>query len=293
MAVIAEFGGQEKDLGGGFRVRRLLPSLGRQSLGPFLFFDHFGPVTVEPGMDLDVRPHPHVGLATVTYLFEGAMMHRDSLGCVQRIEPGAINWMTAGRGIVHSERRPDDLAARSYGLHGLQLWAALPRSLEETDPSFAHTRAEDIPVFTTGTARGRVLVGSAYGCTSPVAAASPTLYVDLELDAGAQIVVPPLARELAVYPIDGAVRVDDRDIARQTMAVVDAERSFRLGAARTVRVVLIGGDPLDGRRHLYWNFVSTRKERILSAAADWEARRFPGIAGDDSFIPLPERRPTP
>jgi len=293
VGVIAEFGGHEKDLGGGFRVRRLLPALGRQSVGPFLFFDHFGPVTIEPAMDLDVRPHPHVGLATVTYLFDGAMMHRDSLGCVQRIEPGAINWMTAGRGIVHSERRPEDLATRSYGLHGLQLWAALPRSLEESDPSFVHTPAEDIPAFTAGAARGRVLVGNAFGCTSPVLAASPTLYVDLELDAGAEIVVPPLARELAVYPIDGAVRIDGRDVARQTMAVVDAERPFQLEAPRRVRLVLIGGDPLDGRRHLYWNFVSSRKERILAAAADWEARRFPGIEGDDSFIPLPEHRPAP
>jgi len=293
MGVLAEFGGHEKDLGGGFRVRRLLPALGRQSVGPFLFFDHFGPVTVEPGMDLDVRPHPHVGLATVTYLFEGAMMHRDSLGCVQRIEPGAVNWMTAGRGIVHSERRPDDLATTTYGLHGLQLWAALPRSLEETEPSFVHTRAADIPTFSAPGARGRVLVGAAFGSTSPVAAASPTMYVDLELEAGSEIVVPPLARELALYPIDGAVSIDGRGVPRQTMAVVDPERPFRLGAARPVRVVLIGGEPLDGRRHLYWNFVSTRKERILSAAADWEARRFPGIDGDETFIPLPERRPAP
>jgi hypothetical protein len=293
VGVVAEFGGHEKDLGGGFRVRRLLPSLARQSVGPFLFFDHFGPVTVDPAMDLDVRPHPHVGLATVTYLFEGAMMHRDSLGCVQRIEPGAINWMTAGRGIVHSERRPEDLATRRYGLHGLQLWAALPRPLEEVEPSFVHTRAEDIPAFTTGSVHGRVLVGSAFGRTSPVVAASPTLYLDLALGAGAAITVPPLAAELAVYPIDGAVRIDGRELERQTMAVVDTERPFELSAARPVRVALIGGDALDGRRHLYWNFVSSRKERILSAAADWEARRFPGIEGDDTFIPLPEHRPAP
>jgi redox-sensitive bicupin YhaK (pirin superfamily) len=293
MAVVTEIGGHEKDLGGGFRVLRLLPSLGRQSVGPFLFFDHFGPVTVPPGMDLDVRPHPHIGLATVTYLFEGAMMHRDSLGYAQRIEPGAINWMTAGRGIVHSERRPTDLAATSYGLHGLQLWAALPRALEETEPAFAHTPAAALPTFTVGGAHGRVLVGSAFGATSPVATASPTLYVDLELEAGATVTVPTLARELALYGVDGAVTIDGRTVSRRTLAILDPDRPFDIGAARRTRLVLIGGDPLDGRRHLWWNFVSTRKERILDAAADWEARRFPAIADDDSFIPLPERRLPP
>jgi redox-sensitive bicupin YhaK (pirin superfamily) len=293
MGILTQIAGHEKDLGGGFRVRRLLPAAERQAVGPFLFVDHFGPLMVEPAMDLDVRPHPHIGLATVTYLFDGAMMHRDSLGCVQRIEPGAINWMTAGRGIVHSERRPEDLTTRRYGLHGLQLWAALPASLEETEPTFLHTRAADIPGFTAPAVRGRVLVGSAFGHTSPVATASPTLYVDLELDAGAELVVPPLARELAVYPVEGTASVDGREIAKGALAVVDATRAFTLAAATPTRLVLLGGDPLDGRRHLYWNFVSTRKERIVQAAADWEARRFPGVAGDDSFIPLPERRPAP
>jgi redox-sensitive bicupin YhaK (pirin superfamily) len=290
--VATEIGGQDKDLGGGFRVRRLLPALARQAVGPFLFFDHFGPVTVTPGMDLDVRPHPHIGLATVTYLFAGAMLHRDNLGYVQRIEPGAVNWMTAGRGIVHSERRPPDLADRSYALHGLQLWAALPRPLEEADPAFVHTPAASIPEVALGAARARVLVGTAFGATSPVVAAAPTLYVDLHLDAGGELVVPPLAGELALYPIDGTVIVDGRAVSRHTLAVLDAERPFRLAVARTTRLALIGGDPLDGRRHLWWNFVSSRRERLVSAATDWEARRYAPIDGDDSSIPLPERRPT-
>lgn len=293
MAVVMEIGGQEKDLGGGFRVRRLLPALARQSVGPFLFFDHFGPVTVTPDQDLDVRPHPHVGLATVTYLFAGAIQHRDSLGFDQRMEPGAVNWMTAGRGIVHSERRPADLAGATYALHGLQLWLALPRALEECEPAFVHTPASALPDVALHGARARVLAGSAFGATSPVAVASPTLYVDLALEAGADLQVPPLAGELALYAVEGAVTVDGQTIERQTLAVLDAGRPFRLAAQRATRVVLIGGDPLDGRRHLWWNFVSSRKERLVSAASDWEAGRFPRLAGDDSFIPLPERRPTP
>jgi redox-sensitive bicupin YhaK (pirin superfamily) len=291
MAVVMEIGGQEKDLGGGFRVRRLLPALARQAVGPFLFFDHFGPVTVTPTHDLDVRAHPHNGIATVTYLFAGAIQHRDSLGFDQRIEPGAVNWMTAGRGIVHSERRPADLAGATSALHGLQLWVALPRALEECEPAFVHTPASALPDVALHGARARVLVGSAFGATSPVASASPTLYVDLVLEAGAELTIAPLAAELALYAIDGAVSVDGHAVERQTLAVLDTDRPFRLGAARPTRVMLVGGDPLDGRRHLWWNFVSSRKERIPAAAADWEARRFPAMAGDESYIPLPERRP--
>ncbi len=290
MSIVAEITGHEKDLGG-FRVRRVLPSLARQSVGPFLFFDHFGPFEVAAESDIDVRPHPHIGLATVTYLFEGAMMHRDSLGNAQRIEPGAINWMSAGRGIVHSERRPDDLRERRYGLHGLQLWAALPRELEESEPSFAHHPAATLPTFREAGLDGRVLVGSAFGVRSPVAAASATLYVALELAAGASITLPVLAPQLALYVVDGPLSVDGRAVARGVMVVLDAERPVRLASATAARAVLIGGEPLDGRRLLWWNFVSTRKERIIAAAADWEAMRLGGIEGDASFIPLPEPRP--
>jgi len=290
MGIVAEIAGHEKDLGG-FRVRRVLPSLARQSVGPFLFFDHFGPFEVEPSADVDVRPHPHIGLATVTYLFEGAMMHRDSLGNAQRIEPGAVNWMTAGRGIVHSERRPDDLADRRYTVHGLQLWAALPRELEETDPAFVHTPAEVLPTFREAGLEGRVVVGSAFGERSPVMASSPTLYVVFTLVAGAATMLPVLAPQLALYPVDGTITVDGRPVARGTMVVLDADRPVRVASVAGARFVLVGGEPLDGRRLMWWNFVSTRKERIVAAAADWEGRRMGAIDGDASFIPLPDSRP--
>ena len=291
MGIVAEIAGHERDLGGGLRVRRVLPALARQSVGPFLFFDHFGPLPVDPAADFDVRPHPHIGLATVTYLFEGALMHRDSLGNSRRIEPGAINWMTAGRGIVHSERRPADLREQRYTMHGLQLWAALPRELEDCEPAFAHTPAAALPAVREEGLEARVLVGEAFGMRSPVSAASPTLYVVLALAAGAATTLPVLAPQLAVYPIDDAVTVDGRAVPRGVMAVLDANRPARVAGAAATRVALIGGEPLDGRRLMWWNFVSTRKERIAAAAADWEARRMPGIDGDASFIPLPDQRP--
>ena len=291
MGIVAEIAGHEHDLGGGFRVRRLLPSLARQSVGPFVFFDHFGPVSVEPEADIDVRPHPHIGLATVTFLFEGAMMHRDSLGHTQRIEPGAVNWMTAGRGIVHSERRPDDLHGRSYTTHGLQLWAALPREREDDEADFAHTPASDLPTFREKGLDGRVVVGSAFGVTSPVAAASPTLFVTLTLATAATATLPVMAPQLALYAVDSAITVDGRPVARGVLVVLDASRPARVTATSASRIVLIGGEALDGRRLMWWNFVSTRKERIVAAAADWEAGRMRGIEGDSSYIPLPANRP--
>ena len=292
MGVLAEIAGHEKELGGGLRVRRLLPSLARQSVGPFVFFDHFGPLSVGPDADIDVRPHPHIGLATVTYLFDGALMHRDSLGHSQRIEPGAVNWMTAGRGIVHSERRPEDLRGKAMTLHGLQLWVALPRALEECDPAFVHTPASALPTFRFAGLEGQVVVGSAFGAISPVAAASPTLYVTLNISAGQGALIPPLAPQLGLYAVDGALAVEGRPVARGALAVLDPERPTRIDATATTRAVLIGGAPLEARRLIWWNFVSTRKERILAAAADWEAGRMGRIAGDDAFIPLPERRPS-
>jgi redox-sensitive bicupin YhaK (pirin superfamily) len=290
MSIVAEIAGQEKDLGG-FRVRRVLPSLVRQSVGPFLFFDHFGPFEAEPETDIDVRPHPHIGLATVTYLFDGALMNRDSLGNAQRIEPGAVNWMTAGRGVVHSERRPDDLRGRRYATHGLQLWAALPRELEDADPAFAHTPAATLPTFREAGLEGRVLVGSAFGVRSPVTAASPSLYVVLALAAGATVSVPVLAPQLALYAVDGGFTVDGHAVARGVLVVLDASQSVRIASAAAARLVLIGGEPLDGRRLMWWNFVSTRKERIVAAATDWGEMRMGRIEGDSSFIPLPGNRP--
>jgi len=291
VSVVTEIRGHEKDLGGGFRVSRLLPSLARQSVGPFVFFDHFGPVMVEPAASFDVRPHPHIGLATVTYLFEGAMMHRDSLGNTQRIEPGAINWMSAGRGIVHSERRPEDLRERRHVVHGLQLWVALPRELEESQPSFAHTPSEQLPAFSDGPVEVPLLIGHAFGRRSPVMTASPTLYVALRLQAGSAITLPTLANQLAAYTVDADVTIDDRAVSRGVLAVLDAGRPVRIRASAAARVILIGGDPLDGRRFLWWNFVSSRKERIVEAADAWQAQRMGRIEGDPEFIPLPEKRP--
>jgi redox-sensitive bicupin YhaK (pirin superfamily) len=209
-----------KDLGGGFVVRRTLPSAQRQSVGPFLFFDHFGPITAQPEDNHDVRPHPHIGLATVTYLFEGAMMHRDSTGVVQRIEPGAINWMTAGRGISHSERAPDDLRGTVHRSHGLQLWAALPAANEEDAPGFSHTAASAIPSTARDGVQIRVLIGEAFGLASPVPTVSHTVYVDLALQAGATLSVPAMATERALYGIDTAWQLDGQPVPPQTMVVL-------------------------------------------------------------------------
>ncbi len=278
----------DKDLGGGFKVRRLLPAAKRRSVGPFVFFDHFGPATETPGSEHDVRPHPHIGLATVTYLFEGAMMHRDSLGSVQEIRPGAINWMTAGRGIVHSERKPERLREASYVNHGLQLWCALPRAHEETEPSFTHTAAEDIPDLDVQGVAVRVLVGEAFGVRSPVKTFSPTIYLDLALPAGARFELPALAPELAVYPVDGGLMLGGEPVAQHTMATLADGQGGVLTTEGAVRAVVIGGEPLDGPRFITWNFVSSRRERILEAGADWTAQRMGRVPGETEFIPLPD-----
>ena len=283
--------GHLKDLGGGFTVRRLLPAVQRKSVGPFLFFDHFGPVTVQPTDEYDVRPHPHIGLATVTYLFSGAIMHRNSLGSVQQIEPGAINWMTAGRGIVHSERRPLALASQSYVNHGIQLWSALPLGQEDCPPSFTHTPASAIAQRSVGDATVRVLIGSAFGVTSPVAAMLSTLYLDVQLPPQGVLELPALAQEMAVYPVDAAVRLDRQPLAEHTMAVLPPAASARLQAGATgARLMVIGGAPLDAPRHMWWNFVSSSKDRIVQAAHDWETDQMGQVPGDTERIPLPAHR---
>ncbi|WP_421881340.1 pirin family protein [Methylibium sp.] len=286
-----------KDLGGGFTVRRLLPSATRQAVGPFVFFDHFGPITAGPADDHDVRPHPHIGLATVTYLFEGAMQHRDSTGVSQRIEPGAVNWMTAGQGIVHSERTPEDLRTVARRSHGLQLWAALPVEHEETVPRFEHTAAAQLPQRQVGGAELRVLIGRAHGLASPVGTLSPTLYVDYALASGAVLALPTPAEaeERALYGVDAPFEVEiDGAVERVepfTLAVLPAGSTATLCAAGgAARVMLVGGAPL-GPRHIWWNFVSSRKERIAQAAADWEADRMGRVPGETERIPLPARRP--
>jgi len=281
--------GHEKDLGGGFVVRRYLPAAAKQAVGPFIFFDHFGPVDVPADADHDVRPHPHIGLATVTYLFEGAMEHRDSLGTLQRIEPGAINWMTAGRGIVHSERTPKDLVGVPHRTHGLQLWAALPKAHEEDEPSFSHTPAAAIPELEVDGARVRVLIGSAFGKTSPVKTFMQTLYLDVSLKAGQQLALASLPEEAAVYAVSGSVDVDGEAVPQNSMALLDTSSSQRVTALTDAQFVIIGGEALDGQRFLFWNFVSSSKERLVKAADDWEAQRFAKVPGETEFIPLPKR----
>jgi redox-sensitive bicupin YhaK (pirin superfamily) len=282
---------RSRDLGGGFMVRRLLPSAApRQGVGPFVFFDHFGPIMTRPGDNHDVRPHPHIGLATVTYLFEGAMMHRDSLGSVQRIEPGAINWMTAGRGIVHSERTPPDLKQKEYVAHGLQLWVALPKAHEEAAPEFSHTPATAIPEWSAPGVRARVLVGNAFGLRSPVVTYCQTLYLDVVAETGGTLALPPPEDadfELAIYSVGEPLQADGEAVPAFSMAVLGQGAGATIEAPHGARYVVIGGEPLDAPRTIWWNFVSSSKERIEQAKADWTAQRMGKIDGEHEWIPLP------
>lgn len=272
---------------GNSQVRRLLPAAKKQSVGPFLFFDHFGPHQLEPFTDHDVRPHPHIGLSTVTYLFEGRMIHRDSIGSVQAIEPGAINWMTAGRGVAHSERAPKELLGEKRRTHGLQLWAGLPKALEEREPGFAHTPGGAIPEEERDGIRIRILIGRAWGMESPVVPMSETLYVDIALPAGAVLDIPALAAERAVYSVESVFSLQNQTVEPHTMAVLPAGDAVRLEAQAPARAVLIGGEPLDGPRFMWWNFVSSSRERIKQAAAEWEAHHTPRIPGETEWVPLP------
>ena len=284
--------GHVKDLGGGTIVRRMLPSLQCRSIGPFVFFDHFGPIEVTPQMRNDVRPHPHIGLATVTYLFDGAITHRDSLGSEQIIEPGAINWMSAGKGIVHSERRPEHLAQTTFINHGIQLWAALPLNHERDAPSFTHTAAERIPQLKVDDAEVRVLVGSAYGQTSPVETLSETLYLDLVLKPGGGVELPASPHEMAIYTVDGDVMLGREFIPRHTLALLEPRHVVQINNAskqHRVRLVVLGGMRLDAPRHLWWNFVASDTALIERAAQAWEDRTMGNVPGDNEFIPLPER----
>jgi redox-sensitive bicupin YhaK (pirin superfamily) len=299
--VIIKSSSHSRDLGGGIHVRRLLPAASVRAVGPFVFMDHLGPLELAPPMSVDVRPHPHIGLATVTYLFEGALLHRDTLGSVQRIEPGAVNWMTAGRGIAHSERTPPDLRAAAHRLHGLQLWVGLPRALEESAPSFSHTPAAAIPRARVGGGRAgggpagggeaRTLIGSAFGERSPVPAASQSLFVHLTLPAGEQLDIDALAPEAAIYPVAGTLEVNGERVESGTLAVLKDEHTWHLEAREAASLVIVGGAPLDGPRHLWWNFVSSSPERIRDAAAARQAQKFGMIAGESEFIPLPELPP--
>jgi redox-sensitive bicupin YhaK (pirin superfamily) len=276
---------REKDIGE-FSVRRALPFVQQRSIGPWVFFDHFGPVTFEPGNGMNVRPHPHINLATVTYLFDGEIYHRDSLGNTLPIKPGAINLMVAGKGITHSERTRDELRETGYSMHGLQLWMALPEEHEETDPDFIHTPADDIPEVETDGVTLRVMMGSAFGMTSPVKTFSPTLYFEANMGDGASFNVPE-AEELGVYVVQGEALIDGEVAPINAMSVLNPSAKTITAKGQT-RLAVIGGQNL-GHRHLDWNFVSSRKDRIDQAKADWKAGRFPKVVGDEEdYIPLKE-----
>jgi redox-sensitive bicupin YhaK (pirin superfamily) len=276
-----------RDLGG-FSVKRLLPWMGQRRVGPFVFFDHMGPATFSPGRGIDVRPHPHIALATVTYLFDGEIVHRDSLGKVQPIRPGDVNWMVAGRGIVHSERSGPDVRRDGAPIHGIQSWVALPLEHEEAEPSFEHSPSRVIPSVHRNGVTLDVIAGTAYGERSPVGVLSPTLYVHARLDAGTTLDVDDEHAERAAYVVEGSVRCDGNEFTPGTMLVLRPRTAVNLEATQRSRVMLVGGASLPGERHIYWNFVSSSKERIERAKDDWKNGRFPRVPGDDvEFIPLP------
>ena len=285
-AIAQRLEARETDLGD-FTVRRMLPHRLQRGVGPWVFFDHFGPVEFAPGQGIDVRPHPHINLATVTYLFDGEILHRDSLGSVQTISPGAINLMIAGQGIVHSERERPEVRDSRHAAHGLQLWLGLPEADEQTQPAFLHYAADAIPSDDIDGVSVTVMMGNAYGMQSPVKTFADTLYIDARLDAGQRLTLPT-AEELAVYIVRGQVRIDDGLTGEHIMLVVRAGSDTVVEAVDDAHIVLIGGAKL-GERLIDWNFVSSRRDRIEQAKADWRNGRFPTIPGDDDeFIPLPE-----
>ena len=276
------------DLGDGFVVRRLLPFRLRRHVGPFVFFDHFGPVDLAAGRGMDVRPHPHIGLATVTYLYEGAIEHRDSLGSNQVIRPGDVNWMTAGRGIVHSERTPGRERADGHRLHGVQTWLALPLASEDAEPGFHHHAASTLPEVERGGVSIRVIAGTGFGMESPVRIYAPMLYVDARFEPGSRLVVPDEHAERAIYPIDGELAIDGSPIAPGHMHVLAPGGTVELSATTAARVLICGGAPLDGERIIWWNFVASTHARIERAKADWTAQRLGQVPGETEFIPLPD-----
>jgi redox-sensitive bicupin YhaK (pirin superfamily) len=277
-----------RDLGDGFEVRRVLPAAKRRAVGPFVFFDQMGPVALAPGKGLDVRPHPHIGLATVTYLFEGEILHRDSLGTVQPIRPGDVNWMTAGRGIVHSERTSEALRERGSRIFGIQLWVGLAASEEESEPRFEHVPAARLPMVD----GIRLILGEWRGERSPVGTSSPMLYADAPLAAGSALELDFRYAERAAYVASGTIEHGGERHEAGRMLVFVAGATPRVSALSEARVLLLGGEPLEGERFLWWNFVSSRRSRIAQAAADWKAGRFATVPGESEFIALPDNAPT-
>ena len=291
MAISHRISGKAKDLGG-FSVSRLLPHHSRRMVGPFVFFDHLGPADFPPAKGIDVRPHPHIGLSTVTYLFEGSFRHRDSLGTVQDIGPGAVNWMTAGRGIAHSERTPPDLRAAGHRVHGIQTWVALPKPNEEDAPAFVHHPAESIPEVSLPGGSARVIAGTMWGATSPVQFPHPIIYAELHLDAGARIPLDPVWGERAVYIVSGDARLEGEPAGSGDFLVLADGAETVLEATGPVHAMVAGGAAMDGSRTIWWNLVSSEQERIEAAKAAWAADPFGPpwgpIPDESEFIPLPE-----
>jgi redox-sensitive bicupin YhaK (pirin superfamily) len=276
-----------RDLGG-FEVRRALPSTQRQMVGPFIFFDQMGPAELIEGKGIDVRPHPHIGLATVTYLFDGTIVHRDSLGSLQSITPGDVNWMTAGRGIVHSERSDSEIRKRREKLFGIQIWIALPKRYEETEPDFTHYAGVTLPVIDGEGKTVRVIAGSVFGKTSPVKTLSSLFYADVTLQPGASLAIGPEHQERAVYLVDGRLDIAGQTFGPACLLVFSSGDTIGVKATSAARMLLFGGEPMDGPRYLWWNFVSSSRDRIEQAKADWRAGRFAAVPGETEFIPLPE-----
>ncbi|MFO7178856.1 MAG: pirin family protein [Pseudomonadota bacterium] len=272
------------ELPGGLAVRRALPRRQRRMVGPFVFVDQMGPVAVEPGREFTVLPHPHIGLSTLTYLFEGEGLHRDSLGSVQRLLPGEVNWMTAGRGVVHSER----LRAAASRVFGVQIWVALPRDLEECDPSFDHYGADAVATVQEGDVTLRIIAGSLFGARSAVRVSSPLFYVEALLPPGAELAVPDEYPERAVFVVEGALTVGTTRLHSGVLAFLPAGLAVPCRAQESTRLLLLGGTPLEGPRHILWNFVSSSQERLARAADDWRHLRFPRIPGETAYIPLPQ-----
>lgn len=274
---------------GGFQVRRAVPAIQARSVGPFVFADHMGPAVFQPGQGIDVRPHPHIGLATVTFLWAGRIGHRDTLGTIQDIGPGDVNWMTAGRGIAHSERTPAALREGGHTLHGMQTWVALPKADEDTAPAFHHHPAATLPRIERPGALLRVVAGRGYGEESPVHVFADTLYVAIDLAPDAEIELDAQHRQRALYVLDGDAQLDGADIPAMHLVVLDDGVRHRLRAKTPLKAMLLGGEPLDGPRHLWWNFVSSSKARIEQAKHDWLVGNFGDVPGETEFIPLPER----
>ncbi|WP_224249267.1 pirin family protein [Hyalangium gracile] len=280
-----------RDLGDGFQVRRALPSARRRMVGPFIFLDQMGPAGFQPGHGLDVRPHPHIGLATVTYLFEGEVLHRDSLGMVQPIRPGEVNWMTAGRGIAHSERTAPELRPAGGKLFGIQAWVALPKQYEETEPAFVHHASDTMPFIEGEGVRMHLIAGALHGKRSPVRTFSDMFYADVVLEAGARLKLPAEYEERAFYLAEGTVELDGIAFSPGELPVFRAGKELVIQATSPARLMLLGGEPMDGPRYIFWNFVSSSRDRLEAAKADWKGGRFAPVPQETEFIPLPEDPP--